>query len=95
MSIVIYLSIGNSDDKLSQGEWAGFWAEIEFGVAALADKTHGTWFSNTVSHWQNACWCLEFSTPGRLEEAKQAAIDIRRRYRQDSVAWAVAETEFI
>lgn len=90
----VYLSIGNSDDKLTQKEWAQYVADMSGAVVARAKQIHGTWFSLPACPWQNANWCLEFADED-MEAAKDAAVEVRMRWRQDSVAWAVAEPEFI
>ena len=93
--MIIYLSIGNSDDKLSQLDWSKFITRITADVVYLANHIHGVWFSHPTSVWQNACWCLEFDDEATMKVAKETAISIRRQYRQDSVSWAVAKAEFI
>lgn len=91
----VYLSIGNSDDKLTQAEWCRFWTEMAAEVTSLASRIHGAWFSNPVGPWQNAHWCLEFASEAAMMTARDTAAEVRKRWRQDSVAWAVAEPEFI
>jgi hypothetical protein len=96
-----YVSIGNSDDKLTQAEWSNFILDMSAEVASLG-KMHGAWFSGPASPYQNACWCIEFGGPDAqatanvVAEAKELTAKLARKYRQDSIAWArVAETEFI
>jgi GH35 family endo-1,4-beta-xylanase len=91
----VYLSIGNSDDKLTQREWAQFITRVRAAITGWACQVHGSWFSAPDSMWQNANWCLEFDTEADMKYAREAIITIRRQYRQDSVAWAVADPEFI
>lgn len=93
--MIVYLTIGNSDDKLTQLEWAKFITRVRADVLRHARVTHGEWFSHPAATWQNACWCLEFADMAALELARQAAIEIRDIYNQDAVAWARAEVEFI
>jgi hypothetical protein len=92
--MIVYLSVGNSDDKLTQVEWCNYVVEMTARVVA-AGHPHGQWASNPVGAYQNACWCVEFSNAADVAEAREVATEIRKKYRQDSVAWAVAETEFI
>jgi hypothetical protein len=92
--MIVYLSIGNSDDKLTQAEWCSYNLEISTMVVSYATKIHGAWSSNPVGPFQNSAWCLEFSG-AVANEAKNNAIEVRKKWRQDSVAWAIAETEFI
>ena len=94
MKKIIYLSIGNSDDKLTQIEWSSFVVEIITRVVSIG-HTHGAWYSLPHTAYQNACWCLEFDNVADLAEAREVATEIRKKWRQDSVAWATASTEFI
>lgn len=94
MSTIVYVSVGNSDDKLTQHEWFQFIREIR-GVLA-GNQRHGEWFSTPDSPWQNACWCIEFGSQVDYDRAIQGVGDVRLRFGQNSVAWAVVpETLFI
>lgn len=94
----VYISIGNSDDKLTQAEWAQFWTSTDAAICENVKTMHGRWMSEPTSRFQNACWCVEI--------AEGAAINYEGRlrhrlkylaafYRQDSIAWAPAVTEFL
>ncbi len=93
--MIVYASIGNSDDKLSQEEWSNFVQYFRSEVLEWADTIHGSWFSEPDAPYQNACWCMEFDRIIDAERAMQEAIALRMQYRQDSVAWAVAVTKFV
>lgn len=90
----VYISIGNSDDKLSQSEWSSFYAITDSTIRRWADAIHGAWLSIPSDPWQNACWCAEIP-----EDAAQSLVDelasLTRAFRQDSIAWAEAKTQFI
>ena len=96
----IFVQIGNSDDKLTQREWAGLYADVDqairfgFGTRLGKPTIHGTWVSRTADPWQNACWCIEVNEA--LEERLRRVLSmIAGEYNQDSIAWAEATTEFI
>lgn len=94
--MTVYISIGNSDDKLPQKEWTQFIVAILARIKPLASAAHGEWFSAPQAPWQNACWCLEFpDDPAVLTEVREVLAEIRDEFRQDSIAFAIAETEFI
>jgi hypothetical protein len=98
--MIVYISIGNSDDKLTQVEWSHFCQETTLAVIGYAGKVHGRWFSLPDSRYQNACWCVEFdyATGGDDNAAalKEELAVLARECKQDSIAWAeVKETEFI
>jgi hypothetical protein len=93
--VIVYISIGNSDDKLTQLEWSRFIIQVSAEVVSIG-KLHGAWFSNPAGPYQNCCWCVEFEAPDDENEAKEMAAKMARIYRQDSIAWArVTETEFV
>lgn len=97
--MIAYISIGNSDDKLTQAEWAEFQREtasILHGVELMSDgRIHGTWVSLPTDPWQNACWCIDLRTydPDLLKKRLQI---LAAKYRQNCIAWAeVNATEFL
>ena len=92
--LTVYASIGNSDDKLTQQQWAEFHELFNTLVRAAAEHVHGDWHSVPNAPWQNACMCFEV-TPEKAERLKQVLAEAAGEFRQDSIAWAVAETEFV
>ena len=98
--LTVYASIGNSDDKLSQQRWSvyaqSFVSTIHRHVSPryLPGQVHGIWYSAPDAPWQNACVCFE-ATPEQAALVRQDLEELRKHQEQDSIAWAVARTEFI
>jgi hypothetical protein len=92
--ITVYVSIGNSDDKLTQNEWAEFYAAVDDLVGFAAARVHGRWVSPATDPWQNACWCVELDADD-AENLRKDLPGLAFRYRQVSIAWAEAQTTFI
>lgn len=92
--LTVYISIGNSDDKLTQAEWASFYRDTCLNIRDFAGQVHGQWVSEPASAWQNACWCIEITEENALT-LRAYLLDVAEKYRQDSIAWAVATTEFL
>lgn len=100
--MIVYVSIGNSDDKLTQAEWSRFWHDVDavirasiYGDGKRAVTVHGAWQSVGTDRWQNACWCID-SGGLDLGPLKNHLRAIAGNYRQDSIAWAqVKDTEFL
>lgn len=93
--MTVYVSIGNSDDKLTQREWADF-IEATLGVVSKWESAkHGVWYSEPLSNYQNMCICAE--VPDHAMGALRLDLhDCGSDFRQDSIALAVvSETEFI
>lgn len=90
----IYVSIGNSDDKLTQKEWSEFYMDVSVIMSGWADQVHGQWQSLPSSRWQNACWCFD-TDEKKAFRMKQELRYVARLYRQDWIAWAEAETQEI
>src|SRR5262245_30724798 len=94
-TITVYASIGNSDDKLSQARWAEF-AELFVAIVdANAKQLHGVWYSRPDAPWQNACVCFEIQNDVVLPALRFELAHLCAEFDQDSIAWAVAKTEFI
>jgi len=95
--VIVYISIGNSDDKLSQNEWSLFYASTDHVIRRGAHQVHGAWTSDPTSPWQNACWCIEtMPDPASVEHLKRRLAETAGAFRQDSIAWAEAPTtEFL
>jgi hypothetical protein len=94
MPFTVYVSIGNSDDKLTQREWSEFVGDVDDAVCLFADTIHGSWYSLPNKAWQNACWAFEVN-PVRACALKDQLARLADRYRQDSIAYAFASPQFI
>jgi hypothetical protein len=97
--MITYISIGNSDDKLSQSRWAGYFGQVAIIIHRAASVANGAvrgqWVSETASAWQNACWCVELNADS-AEHLKMRLADVASDYGQESIAWAEAPvTEFL
>lgn len=92
--MTVYVSIGNSDDKLTQAEWSSFVTALHVAVTLASPRIHGLWVSESRSPWQNACICFEVD-PQIAEGLKRKLSRFAAEYRQDSIAWVEGETEFL
>lgn len=92
--VTIYISAGNSDDRLTQRRWAELCWNIH---SELEDRgrLHGEWASDPVSEYQNACWCIEFTDGKTAGMVRSLIACIARQFSQKAITWAVAETDFI
>lgn len=97
----VYISIGNSDDKLPQLEWAQFARAVDQAVTDAArwvgTQVHGRWYSLPTEPWQNACWCVDIdpAMTSVIEDLRNALAQMAGEWGQDSIAWAEATTEFL
>jgi hypothetical protein len=85
----VYIGIGNSDDKLSQREWAGLQLDVKFALREYDAVIIGEWYSAPDSIYQNVCWCAVFEDDD-VTEVKGILKTLAIQYRQDSIAWAEA-----
>jgi len=93
--ITVYVSVGNSDDKLSQEQWSGFVQQVRISLSGRAHEMHGEWYSLPDQPYQNACFCVVLADPD-VPLAKQDLTKLREAWGQDSVAWAeVPVTQFV
>ena len=78
--------IGNSDDKLSQAEWAQFVRSVLDTVCGSADKVHFEGHTPQASPRQSVAVVFEISTDKR-HQLQRDLKDIKREFRQDFIAW--------
>jgi hypothetical protein len=88
----IYITIGNSDDKLTQVRWSEFCKQLN--DYTLQFTRHGAWSSDTWSPYQNACFCIEVPN-SEVSPLRSYLKYLAAMYNQDSIAMAIAEMEFL
>lgn len=98
--MIAYISIGNSDDKLSQMQWGKFYRKVDLvlqDVRRVGGQVHGRWTSEGSDYWQNACWCIELpDNPQYIDGLKDDLAILAETFGQDAIAWAeVLDTEFL
>lgn len=86
---VYYVGIGNSDDKLTQQEWAA----LQHDVMNIFDDHNvemiGYWHSLPDSMYQNACYCI-VADLDKIPEMKGQLAALATIFRQDAIAWSEA-----
>jgi hypothetical protein len=88
----IIVQIGNSDNKLTQREWANFVSAVDT-IINNCKQIHFRGGSPFDSSVQNACWV--FTYEGNIVDLKSRLTVIREAMRQDAVAITFGVTEFI
>ncbi|MEI6193600.1 MAG: hypothetical protein WCS42_04645 [Verrucomicrobiota bacterium] len=90
----ITVQIGNSDNKLRQVEWADFVETVKNLIASFAVEIYFFGGSSNWESWQNACWvfCLNDYDVAKLNASLTV---VRKRYKQESLAWTAGQTVFI
>lgn len=89
----VTVSIGNSDDKLTQKEWNRF-VEDMIEAVAKAGKVHFFGGASTFAPWQNVAWIAEVQ-PKDVDALLDEINRIRQRYNQDSAFVMVGEGMFV
>jgi hypothetical protein len=82
-----YATIGNSDDKLSQAQWAEFAREFVAVIRIQADEIHGVWWSAPDQPWQNCCVGFSIRDDGLVGTLQESLTKLRKYYNQEAVAW--------
>ena len=86
--------IGNSDNKLSQGEWAHYVAHVDVTMREWSTQVHFFGGPATYDPWQTACWVCEIDA-ARVPELTEELTQIRITFRQDSAAMLLGDTVFV
>ena len=90
----VYVTIGNSDDKLSQLEWSHFYRDTNEAMFTHSSHQHGAWISPAISAFQNACWCIEIDS-SMVYLLMDRLRYIGRQYKQNTIAWAEVPAEAV
>lgn len=93
--ITVYVSVGNSDDRLTQQQYSGFVSLVDKVLDARVSRIHGAWVSESAAAYQNACWCVDVPED-HVEFLRLDLSAVARQFRQDSIVWAeVKGTDFL
>ncbi len=90
----VTIQIGNSDDKLAQGIWAGLVAATADAIVASGVEVHFHGAPPNWTAWQNVAWVV-VGNEEQLLALKKEVGRLRRIYEQNSAAWTEGKTEFI
>jgi len=90
----VSVQIGNSDDKLTQKQWADFVTMVGSAILGHGGQVHFFGGAANWMTWQNVAWVFECDEQ-KVDVLKKILADIGRHFRQDSVAWLEGETEFL
>ena len=88
--VTAYITIGNSDDKLSQAEWARFISDVQRAIATWGGRVYFEGFARPDVPFQNACFCAAFDHD-HIGALRMNLRKVRELYRQDSIAFAVID----
>lgn len=93
--MTVHVAIGNSDDRLTQQEWAQYYAQVDSTVRAYADTVYGAWVSPSTSPYQNACWAFEPEPDFDAVLFKRSLWRTAKKWDQWGIAVNESVTEFV
>jgi hypothetical protein len=92
--MVATIQIGNSDNKLTQQEWAEYVKAVHAATTVDGIETHFFGSSEGSAAWQNACWVVAIRET-EVDAMFKAVTQIRKQYKQDSVAVVLGDVRMI
>lgn len=92
--VLVYVSVSNTDQRLTMQEWAEFAAEVAATLRDYAGSLFLDWYSPPASARQGAVWAVKMDAAHRLP-LRERLDRLRVKYRQDEVAWADGAEDFI
>jgi hypothetical protein len=90
----VFVTVGNSDDKLGQRRWANLVENVDKILRSSANEVHGQFHSAPDSAWQNTCWSVDLKDE-EVANVKVNLAKIAYVFDQDTIAWNPSTTEFI
>lgn len=94
MKKTISVLIGNSDNRLTQGDWATMLAQLETIVNSTCTAVHFSGTSDPYAVWQNACAVGEIEIE-KLPELRAKLGKVCDMFNQESIALVVGEVELV
>lgn len=97
----VYVTIGNTDNKLTQQEWSQFCSDVFRCVQDASNYIVFHGFSLPSAPYQNAvvAFTRMASVDGREEERerilRQRLSILASKFKQESIAWSVGQVEFL
>lgn len=90
----ITISIGNSDNKLTQKEWSEFVERVNKLILMNATRVHFFGGAANWMPWQNVAWIFDCEDR-KIHAFKEALTFLRMAYQQDSACYLESVTELI
>lgn len=90
----ITIQIGNTDNKLSQQQWADFFHNADIVIRNYATEVHFFGGSENWKPWQNLCWVIT-AADYMIEPFKKSMMILGAEFGQESVAYTEGVTEFL
>ena len=90
----VTIQIGNSDDKLTQKQWAAYVEDVSTAVKETCPDVHFFGGSPNWTEWQNVAMVVNASKED-LTCLRLKLADIKKLYNQDSIAWTQGVTAFV
>lgn len=88
---VVFVSIGNSDNKLTQAEWNQYCLEVETYCDHLSTRFYAKCYSLSNAPFQNAVFSME--CPATTISSLRSCLSMAaNKYRQDSIAMNVCDS---
>lgn len=91
----VTVQTGNSDDKLSQRDWAELAAKVEQAVMRNSVQIHFSGAAAATMPWQNACVVAEVKDPFQMLQLTKELKAIGRQFKQDAIAVTFGQTEMV
>lgn len=90
----VYVTIGNSDNKLTQSEWRSYTDDLTKCIRLYYSVIFGEFYSLPNSFVQNACYSGQIRQMN-IPEFKQELKKLAKKYNQDSIAIVFGESELL
>lgn len=90
----VIIQIGNSDDKLSQADWASFIKSTREAIGRHCGQVHFDGGASFDSRWQNVCIVAEIQ-PIDKQNLQDDLQRVRKAWKQHAIAVTFGKTVMI
>lgn len=92
--VTVVVLIGNSDDKLSQLEWAKFIDDLDEAINQHRQKMYHAGYSEPKSMYQNTSRVFDMAVHEVMGLRTKLGI-LAKNYKQESIALVIGQTELV
>lgn len=93
--MTLYITIGNTDNKLDQQCWHTFTQHLYSLMLFHCHTIHGEFHTQSNTPYQSCCMSGELNEELDLENIENSVSILARNFNQDSIAMSISETKLV
>lgn len=93
--MTLYITIGNTDNKLDQQTWHTFTQHLYKLMLLHCHTIHGEFYTQSNTPYQTCCMSGELYNEYNSGDVEKAVSELAKNFNQDSIAMSIANTKLV